>query len=101
VEWVNLRVTGVGPIRKPEVRTTPATGGAGASDARSGSRRVFFDEWVDATTYDRDRLGDGDIVVGPAVVEEFSSTFPVHPGFAAAVDTHGNLVVTTSTAAGA
>jgi N-methylhydantoinase A len=31
--------------------------------------------------------------VGPAVVEEFSSTVPLHPGFAAEVDDFGNLVV--------
>ena len=37
VEWVNLRVTGVGPIRKPGPRTVAA--GAGAQTARSGTRR--------------------------------------------------------------
>jgi N-methylhydantoinase A len=100
VEWVNLRVTGVGPIRKPELRRLPVSDGEGSTEARTGSRRVFFDEWVDAATYDRSRLSAGDSVVGPAVVEEFSSTVPVHPGFAAAVDDHGNLVVTASTAVG-
>ena len=94
VEWVNLRVTGVGPIRKPELRRISVSDGGEAADARTGSRRVFFDEWVDAATYDRSRLGDGDIVVGPAVVEEFSSTIPVHPRFLAAVDPFGNLELT-------
>ena len=28
------------------------------------------------------------------VVEEFGSTLPLHPGFTARVDGHGNLVVT-------
>jgi N-methylhydantoinase A/oxoprolinase/acetone carboxylase beta subunit len=43
--------------------------------------------------YDRVRLGAGDEVTGPAVLEEFSSTVPLHPGFTARVDAHGNLVV--------
>ncbi|MGZ4464648.1 MAG: hydantoinase/oxoprolinase family protein [Nocardioides sp.] len=92
VEWVNLRVTGVGPIRKPEVREVAA--GSGAAVARTGTRRVFFDSWVEAAVYDRAGLGAGDVVVGPAVLEEFSSTVPLHPGFTARVDTFGNLVIT-------
>ena len=92
VEWVNLRVTGIGPIRKPALRR--ARPGHGAADARTGSRPVWFDHaWVEAGVYDRTRLGRGDEVEGPAVIEEFSSTVPLHPGFAARVDDHGNLAI--------
>ena len=92
VEWVNLRVTGIGPIRKPELREVAA--GSGAESARTGTRRVWFeDAWVDTPIYDRARLGAGDEVTGPAVFEEFSSTIPLHPGFSARVDAHGNLVI--------
>jgi N-methylhydantoinase A len=96
VEWVNLRVTGVGPIRKPELRETAA--GSGAETARTGQRRVCFEDWVDTPIYDRARLGAGDVVEGPAVLEEFSSTVPIHPGFTARVDRFGNLVITRSQA---
>jgi N-methylhydantoinase A len=94
VEWVNLRVTGIGPIRRPELpRLEPAEGGT--DRAVTGSRPVFFEEgWVPTPTYARDRLGAGDVVRGPAVVEEFGSTVPVHPGSAASVDAHGNLLIT-------
>jgi N-methylhydantoinase A len=91
VEWVNLRVTGIGPIRKPALRLVER--GTGAVHALSGVRRVYFDDWLDADVYDRARLGAGDEVAGPAVLEEFSSTVPVHPGFHARVDEHGNLVI--------
>jgi len=91
VEWVNLRVTGIGPIRKPEVRSIAA--GHGASSACTGTRQVYYDGWVDAATYDRSRLGAGDVVDGPAVLEEFSSTVPLHPGFSARVDDFGNLII--------
>jgi N-methylhydantoinase A len=89
VEWVNLRVTGVGPIRKPDMRTVPVGSGA----VPRGTRQVYFDDWVDAEIHDRARLGAGDVVAGPAVIEEFGSTVPIHPGFAATVDSYGNLAL--------
>jgi N-methylhydantoinase A len=93
VEWVNLRVSGIGPIRRPDVVRLPCPEG-GTDRAVTGSRRVFFDTWVDTPTYERPRLGPGDVVAGPAIIEEFGSTVPVHPGFAATVDDHGNLLLT-------
>jgi N-methylhydantoinase A len=34
------------------------------------------------------------VVEGPAVIEEYGATVPVHPGFVARVDRFGNLLVT-------
>lgn len=89
VEWVNLRVSGIGPIQRPAARTV--ADGTGAADARTGSRRSYFDSWVDTAVYDRAQLGAGDTIDGPAVIEEFSSTVPIHPGFSARIDTFGNI----------
>ena len=91
VEWVNLRVAGVGPIRRPE----PSFGPTSERPAEpSGSRVVHFAaQPVDAAIYQRPALGAGQVVPGPAVIEEFSSTVPVHPGFTARVDEFGNLVL--------
>jgi N-methylhydantoinase A len=87
VEWVNLRVTGVGAMPRPELRPVEAGG-----DAQIGERRVHFgDRWHDTPVYARERLA-GEIT-GPAVIQEFGSTLPVHPGFTARVDEHGNVVV--------
>ncbi len=93
VEWVNLRVSGIGPIRRPELRKAEP-GGPDPSAACTGRRRVFFDDWVDTPIYWRPDLHAGATLPGPAVVEEFGSTVPVHPGFAARVDGYGNVVVT-------
>ncbi len=92
VEWVNLRVTGIGPIRKPEVHQIEP--GQGAERAITGRRPVYFDDWHDTPIIDRTLLGAGDEVQGPAVLEEFSATVPVHPGFTARVDRFGNLIIT-------
>jgi N-methylhydantoinase A len=93
VEWVNLRVSGIGPIRRPDLVELPPKDG-GTDRAVTGSRRVFFDDWLDTPTYDRPDLAPGDVVSGPAIIEEFGSTVPVHPGFAAEVDRFGNLLLT-------
>ncbi|MEU2347798.1 hydantoinase/oxoprolinase family protein [Modestobacter sp. NPDC049651] len=90
VEWVNLRVSGIGPIRRPEIIEPAATG----RDSRRGSRPVYFDEWVETPVHWRPDLSPGDVVTGPAIVEEFGSTVPVHPGYAATVDRFGNLLLT-------
>ncbi len=105
VEWVNLRVTGIGPITRPRLHRLTAypTAGGLAARARSAVRPVCFDAtngYVETAIYARDALAPGDVLTGPAVVEEFGSTVPVHPGFSARVDGFGNLVITRAAAEG-
>ena len=95
VEWVNLRVTGVGPITRPELREIPSRDGEPL--APRSTRDVCFDAdagYVATDVYWRPDLRAGDSFAGPAIVEEFGSTVPVHPGFTVRVDAFGNLVVT-------
>jgi len=92
VEWVNLRVTGIGPIRKPQLAEFPAV----AEPARIGVRQVCFDDtgYRETPLYDRTKVSPGERIAGPAVIEEFGSTVPVHPGFSAELDRYGNLLIT-------
>ena len=92
VEWVNLRVTGIGPIRRPGLAEYPSVDGP----ARPGSRPVCFDgrSYRPTALYDRTELSPGDTVTGPAIIQEFGSTIPIHPGFSAVPDRYGNLLVT-------
>ena len=53
----------------------------------------FEDEYEPTPIYWRDALPAGTVVSGPAVIEEYGATVPVHPGFNATVDDLGNLVV--------
>ncbi len=100
VEWVNLRVTGVGPIRRPEPREI-RSGDGRPHGARTGERPVWFEAaYSPARIYDRSLLRAGDVVAGPAVLEEFGSTIPVHPGFSAVVDRFGNVLLTRSPPSG-
>jgi N-methylhydantoinase A len=122
VEWVNLRVTGIGPIQRPELTELAPAGeadsgsgvrrpgvsvcrdgapalpprGSTTGKAATGSRLVVFGRAlasVSTPLYWRPELASGDVVAGPAVIEEYGATVPVHPGFAARVDRFGNLLV--------
>jgi len=102
VEWVNLRVSGIGPITRPEIRKAEVDVRAAPSTRReTAGRAVCFDTdegYVETPVLWRPDLVPGDVVEGPAVIEEFGSTVPLHPGFAARVDDFLNLVVTRSAA---
>ena len=93
------------PIARPELRALSSRpeslSDPGAPDrpdrSETSSRRVCFDAdegYVETPVLWRPDLRAGDTFTGPAVVEEFGSTVPVHPGFAVRVDQLGNLVVT-------
>jgi N-methylhydantoinase A len=98
VEWVNLRVSGIGPITRPpvvEVRGAPATS-LETTGPNAPSRPVCFDAeegYVDTPVVWRADLAPGATLEGPVIIEEYGSTVPVHPGFAATVDDYGNLLV--------
>jgi N-methylhydantoinase A len=93
VEWVNLRVTGIGPITRPTLPTR-APGDGRVERARAGTRPVAFEaEPVATPVYDRARLQPDDCLPGPAIVEEFGSTTVVYPAQTATVDGFGNLLL--------
>jgi N-methylhydantoinase A len=64
-------------------------------DAIKGTRSVFFtsDEVTETMIYDRARLAVGATFAGPAIVEQFDATSVVPPGWEAAVDRYGNLIL--------
>jgi N-methylhydantoinase A len=94
VEWVNVRVTGIGPIERPPLRAAKARSAGGVERARSGCRDVYFDSHtVETPIYERERLQPGDYLDGPAIIEEFGSTTVVFPNLGATVDAYGNLLL--------
>jgi N-methylhydantoinase A len=108
VEWVNLRVSGIGPITRPEIRRLNGSSARDRARARPhaddpDSRPVCFDAdqgYVETAVLWRTDLAPGTTVDGPAIIEEYGSTVPVHPGFTATVDDFGNLLVSTSSSDG-
>jgi N-methylhydantoinase A len=96
VEWVNLRVSGIGPIQRPEI-TRHSRPDDLTPPAPAARRPVCFDAatgHVDTPVLRRDDLRPGHQIAGPVIVEEFGSTVPIHPGFRAQVDDYLNIIVT-------
>jgi N-methylhydantoinase A len=96
VEFLNIRVAVRAPVSGSEV-VLQGRPGSGAESALKGSRPAYFREaggFVPTAVYDRRRLGVGDTLTGPAVVEEEGSTLVIGPGATARVAPSGNLVIT-------
>jgi N-methylhydantoinase A len=90
VELVSLRLIATVPVEKPEPEEQPA----GSVEAESGRREANFDgEWREVPVLDREKMGKGSEVAGPAIVEFKESTCVVRPGWRGAVDGVGTLVL--------
>lgn len=89
VELVNVRLIATVPVEKPEPEEPPPE-----SEAESGRREANFDgEWREVPVFDRDTLGEGSEVAGPAIVEFRESTCVVRPGWRGTIDGVGTLVL--------
>jgi N-methylhydantoinase A len=85
VELVNWKVTGLGRIERPRREPPPPSGSGRAVGERDGF-----------VVYRRGDLPYGFRTKGPAIVEEYSSTTVVEPGFTAEVDRLANLILRTA-----
>jgi N-methylhydantoinase A len=68
--------------------------GTSLAEAKIHDTKYFYDgEWHDAVIFNRDKLGAGTAVEGPAIVQEMDSTTLILPGHTATVDDIGNLLI--------
>jgi N-methylhydantoinase A len=60
-----------------------------------GRRTIHLDGTTtcEATLYERDKLGIGTSVEGPAIIEQFDATTVIPAGWRASVDARGNLIL--------
>ncbi|BBE71215.1 caprolactamase subunit alpha [Oharaeibacter diazotrophicus] len=95
VEVVNLEATLYGIVDKPPQK--PLRAGSGAATALAGRRVAIFSAdgaGVEVPVYDGSRLGAGDVVVGPAILEETTTTIVLEPSWTARLDAGGSYVIT-------
>ena len=92
-EIVNLHLTAVGTVEKPELEKKHRDGEV--KDAIKEVRPVYFENtgWVQANVYDRDKLPTLKTVTGPAIVEEKASVTVLYEGQTLVVDEYGNLIL--------
>jgi N-methylhydantoinase A len=97
-EIVSVRASVAGTLPKPALRQLARGNGTPAAEAARGKRPVYFvaTGWVEAPTFQRERLLAGDRIVGPALVEEYASTTVLLPNDRLEVDAFGNLVIEVS-----
>jgi 5-oxoprolinase (ATP-hydrolysing) len=98
VELVALRVVAASAARAQEPAAKDAAEGSRASGARNPRpaclRRVWFmGGWRETPVYDRDALGAGARLAGPALVFEAHSATVLPPGWSLAVDRARALVL--------
>lgn len=97
VEIVSLRVSATGKVAKPDL---PKLKFSSAAPPKKAERMVVFRELgaVQCPVYERSQLAAGQVVQGPAVVEQRDSTTLVPPKWSAASDEFGYLILARSKA---
>jgi N-methylhydantoinase A len=94
-ELINLRLAAYGRVVKP-VRKTMAQKSADASKYIKGNRDVFFEEkfgFVPTTIFDGDHMVAGNIVEGPAIIEQRTTTVVVPPDARLEVTEYGDYLM--------
>lgn len=91
---VSLRVAVVGRLAKPHLPEVPPGGATPPVGAALGSTEAMMGgDMVRATVWRRAELLAGNVVAGPAVIEEEGSTALVEATDRATVDRHGHLLI--------
>ena len=95
LEIVNLRVVAKGITDKPHKKIKLPSPNINSSDkALTGHRKAFFgDEFKDTPVYDGLQLSPGSTVLGPALLEQETTTVMVQPNFQLTCDELGNYLV--------
>jgi N-methylhydantoinase A len=90
VELVNVRIAARGVVEKPSPQRHAGQGGG----LLSGARNAWFGgRQLSVSVYEREALGPGATIRGPAIVDEFGSTTIVPPGWSARLDELGDLLL--------
>jgi N-methylhydantoinase A len=94
IEGVNFRVSAIGKM--PKVRPKRLAREGGLEGAFKYHRKAFFKKYQDYITtpvYERDLLSPGNVLEGPAIIEQMDSTTVIHPGQVGRVDDYGNIII--------
>lgn len=94
-DLVSLRVTVLGIMKKPPKHSVDEGSSTPEKAAVRAVKPVYFRSggWADTPVYKRDRLRAGNVISGPALIEEHASTTVMQPGDEMRVDELGNLQI--------
>lgn len=93
LELINIRLQAIGETNKPVFKDSPRVS-PDASKALKNERQVFFeDRFVSTPVYDGLQLKHGNMIFGPAIIEEPTTTIVVPPDFDLTCDSFDNYVM--------
>jgi len=94
IEFMNFKLSAIGTIPSIVLKRIKQ-GSRDASGALKNEREAFFEETgglVKTRVYDGERLLSGNVLQGPCIVEERTTTIVIPPGFKMMVDEYGNYI---------
>jgi N-methylhydantoinase A len=95
-EMVSLKAIGIGKVKKPHLQAIPKGRPRPAADAQTGRRQVYRGNgrYEEFRVFRRENLLAGNVIHGPAVVEETTATTVIESERTCTVDQYGNLIIT-------
>ena len=95
VEIVNVRLRARGCPEKPIFQKSKAVGERLSSDAIIGEKNVIFNgRCIGTKIISRDKLESGNVIKGPSLLIEYTSTIVIPPFAVGWVDGYGNILLT-------
>ena len=95
IELINIRLRAVGETEKPSYREEEYIG-EDATTALKGSRMAFipeYDRFESTRVFDGEKLRHGNLIEGPAIIEQVNTTLFVSANFDCVCDAYGSFVV--------
>ncbi len=95
MQAVTFRIEATGAVRQAELRDQPPAT-TPLESALMAKRDVWLAEassFISCPVYDREKLGPGHRITGPAIVEQMDATTVLLPGQTATVDPYLNIIV--------
>ena len=102
LELATLRVEGMARVPRHDDTPRAEPGVSSPMAAHLGRRKVWWKEFGafrDTDAFQLERLGCGNLVEGPAIIESYGTSIPLHQGQRARVDEWLNLVIEVAPAA--
>jgi len=96
VELVNARLVSIGSVPRPRLREQQPVSDEPPSEALLARRDVYFgkhERHAECPIFARDKLVSGNMIAGPAVVEQYDATTVIYPDWLAHINKIGGIEI--------
>jgi len=92
-ELINVRLTTLGTTEKPVFHESPSRGKDASAALKKERKARFEGRFIDVPVYDGLNMGHGNVVYGPSIIEEPTTTIIVTPDYDVAMDAYDNYIM--------